>query len=84
MKLKGYLLLYSQQFVFKPVKFVSLNQILMEAKFGDCSLLMQCLCFCFARSKNLEYERDDLRNQVEELCKMRTAAEEYVLPPPYV
>ena len=29
-------------------------------------------------SKHLECERDELRNQVEELCKMRTAAEEYV------
>ncbi|XP_020625922.1 MAR-binding filament-like protein 1-1 isoform X2 [Orbicella faveolata] len=28
------------------------------------------------KSKNLECERDELRNQVEELCRMRTAAEE--------
>lgn len=28
------------------------------------------------RSKHLEFERDELRNQVEELCRMRTTAEE--------
>jgi len=33
---------------------------------------------CFFCSKNLECERDELRNQVEELCRMRTAAEEWV------
>ncbi|KAJ7383202.1 hypothetical protein OS493_030000 [Desmophyllum pertusum] len=28
------------------------------------------------KSKHLEFERDELRNQVEELCRMRTTAEE--------
>lgn len=28
------------------------------------------------KSKHLECERDELRNQVEELCRMKTAAEE--------
>lgn len=33
----------------------------------------ECLC-----SKHLECERDELRNQVEELCRMKTSVEEYV------